>query len=204
MQSQRDRRCGAKEIDLPLMLGMTMVVGAGVATAALARQRWVRERHVDRRREALVVYLREHLGGADLAIKVVDHLRRETTNADDQQLFEWLYPELTRDHEVVVQLLRTLGASTQSLKRLAGQVSGSVLKRLAGGARGELSLFRTFEALSLGVQGKLCMWRALPLVRPHLPAPGDRNYRDLESDAMRQWEAIDARRLSLAGKTFAV
>ena len=106
-----------------------------------------------------MTYLHEHLTGADAAIRVVERLRR--TQTDERPLFDWLYNEFEADHQVVQAILRMLGASSGSPKRLLGQASGAVLKRMAGGAAGDLSLFRTLEALALGVQGKRCMWRAL-------------------------------------------
>ena len=90
-------------------------------------------------------------------------------------------------------LLAQLGRTSASPKRLAAQAVGSVLKLAAGGQRGKLSLFQTLEALSIGVQGKRCMWRALQVIS-NLEHPGARAFSDLESSALRQWEMIEKRR----------
>jgi hypothetical protein len=124
-----------------------------------------------RRGAALTRYLREHLSGGDVAIHVVARLRRTQTTTDQRQLFAWLYVDFAAEREVVRALLKTLGSSSRSPKRLFGQASGSVLKLVAGGGLGELSLFRTLEALAIGVQGKRCMWRARQSVHPSLPVP---------------------------------
>ena len=78
-----------------------------------------------------------------------------------------------------------------------------MLKLVAGGGLGELSLFRTLEALAIGVQGKRCMWRARQSVHPSLPVPGGISLSQLESDASRQWEAIEERRRLLVPSTIA-
>jgi hypothetical protein len=70
--------------------------------------------------------------------------------------------------------------------------------------RGELTLFRTLEALAIGVQGKRCMWRALQSLNSSLDVPGARNLPTLESAALRQWEAIEAWRRLLVPQTFSV
>jgi hypothetical protein len=190
------------ERELAVRLGATMIVGAGVVIATLARTRVARRRPADAKREALATYLREHLSGADLAMQIVERLRRTDAGTDEHDLFETLYREFEQDRDVVTSLLTTLGASSQSPKRLASQASGSVLKLLAGGSRGQLALFRTLEALAIGVQGKRCMWRALQSLRPSLAVPGGRTLPELEAAAVRQWDAIEERRRLLAPFTF--
>ena len=196
MQAKPTRQDGTTS--LPLALGTALVVGLALALGTVRRRR---EPHEDERRTALVTYLHEHLTGAHAAIRVVEWLRR--TQTDERPLFDWLYNEFEADHQVVQAILRMLGASSGSPKRLLGQASGSVLKRMAGGAAGDLSLFRTLEALALGVQGKRCMWRALQAVRPVLQLPGTRSLSDLDAAAVRQWEAIEQRRAVMVPRTFA-
>jgi hypothetical protein len=81
-------------------------------------------------------------------------------------------------------------------------MSGTIIKFAAGGEPGELSLLRTFEGLAVGIQGKRCMWRALQSLGPHLEVPGGRSFIELESRAVRQWEAIEQRRRTVASLTF--
>jgi hypothetical protein len=152
------------------------------------------------KRSALVAYLREHLSGADAAIQVVEYLGRAETGSDERQLFVSLQEQLTSDRHVVEMLLTRLGASPRSAKRVAGQAAGSLMKRIAGGQPGDLSLFRTLEALAVGIQGKRCMWRALQALPASLtPGPG---FAELERAAVRQWEMVEQRRRALVADTF--
>ena len=194
----RDGRGGP----LSIAVGLTLVVGAGAAIAALARRRPAYRALDEVRHEALAAYLHDHLGGAEVAIQVVERLRRTSSSADERTFFDWLYRQFDQDREVVESLVRRLGASPASAKRFAGHASGALLKFLAGGAQGDLALFRTLEALAIGVQGKRCMWRALQFLRPGLAVPG-RTWPDLESAALSQWEAIEDRRRALVPQTFA-
>jgi hypothetical protein len=155
------------------------------------------------KRSALVAYLREHLSGADAAIQVVEYLGRAETGSDERQLFVSLYEQLKSDRRVVEMLLTRLGASSRSAKRVAGRAAGSLMKRMAGGQPGDLSLFRTLEALAVGIQGKRCMWRALQALSPALLPPGP-GFAELEQTAVRQWEMVEQRRRALVPETFSV
>ena len=72
----------------------------------------------------------------------------------------------------------------------------------AGGEPGDLSLLRTLEGLAIGVQGKRCLWRALQNVRAVPSTVLGMSFVELEAKAVRQWEAIEDRRRTLAVLTF--
>jgi hypothetical protein len=79
-----------------------------------------------------------------------------------------------------------------------------MLKTAAGARPGELSLFRTLEGLSAGVQGKRCLWRAAQMLAPSLRPSDGRTLGELESSAVDQWEAIERYRLALVPQTLGV
>ena len=181
---------------LPALLGAVAVV-IGLTTWLVRPAR--RSSPSTRRRLALIAYLRDHLSGSDVAVGVVHRLVSTDHNVVDRPLFQRLAKEFEEDRSVVRAVLNELGASGRSIKRAAGVASGAVLGVTAGGAPGELSLLRTLEALSIGVQGKRCMWRALQNLRP---SPGGMDFVELEAKAIRQWEAIEERRRGLVARTF--
>lgn len=184
----------------PLAMFGAVALSAGL-TALLA---WParRSRASTGKRQALIAYLHDHLGGSDAAIRVVQRLG-STHDGTDGTLFRRLLREFEEDRSVVRTLLTELGASGRSLKRVPGFASGTVLSVMAGGAPGDLSLLRTLEALAIGVQGKRCMWRALQNLR-WVPSMGHgMNFVELEAKAVRQWEAIEERRRALVERTLA-
>ena len=180
------------------MLG-AVAVTAGL-TAYLARPAW-RSSASTRKRQALIAYLRDHLSGADMAIRVVHRLASTHEGTEDGTLFRRLSQELEEDRAVVRTLLTQLGASGRSIKRAAGFASGTVLSVTAGGEPGDLSLFRTLEAIAIGIQGKRCLWRALQKLRTR-PTVHRMNFVELEARAVRQWEAVEERRLAVVVRTF--
>ncbi|MEO5821561.1 MAG: hypothetical protein ABIT71_13760 [Vicinamibacteraceae bacterium] len=186
------------------VLGAAVVVGLGVAAVTYGRQRST-SGEVERgdKRGALVAYLREHLTGSDAAIQVVERLRLAHAGTQEGRLFASLFDEFREEREIVRVLLAQAGASPLSIKRLAGQAGGAVMTLAAGGERGDLSLFRTLEGLSVGVQGKRCLWRALQSLLGDQPIPSARSLAGLETMAVRQWDAIEERRRALVAATFA-
>ena len=202
MGHESDRMSGLTPRDAsraPLAL-----LGAVAATAGLtAYLRWPAQRSAStRQRRALIAYLRDHLSGADMAIRVVHRLGSTTRGAEDGTLFRHLSKEFEEDYSVVRTLLTHLGASGRSIKRAAGFASGAVLSVPAGGEPGDLSLLRTLEALAIGVQGKRCMWRALQNLRTVQASVDGMDFVELAAKAVRQWEAIEERRRALVAQNF--
>ena len=183
------------------LLGGLAALGLTLAFVALRRSKREHGDEATDRRDALAAYLRDHLAGADTAIQTVQALR-DAHRGPEGALFESLYEQFREDRAVVEGMLAELGYTSRSAKRLAGRATGSALRVVAGGAPGELSLFRTLEALAIGVQGKRCLWRAAQalVALPH--PPGRRTFVELEADAVRQWESIERHRRSLVSVTF--
>ena len=194
--SLRSFRSRLEPLGPPALLGAAaLAVGLTTWLARPAR----RASPSTRRRQALIAYLRDHLSGSDVAVRVVHRLVSTDHSAADRPLFERLAREFEEDRSVVRAVLHELGASGRSIKRAAGVASGAVLSVTAGGEPGELSLLRTLEALSIGVQGKRCMWRALQNLRT---LRDGWDFVELEAKAVRQWEAIEERRRGLVARTF--
>jgi len=186
------------------VLGALGAVGLALALVAFRRPRAMKARVGSDRRRAFAAYLKDHLTGSDAAIHLVERLREAHRGRVEEALFASLYEQFSRERTVVETLLANLGASAVSMKRLAGRATGTALRLADVGDPGDLSLFRSLEALATAVQGKRCLWRAaqaLPsLVREHQPG----TFQQLEADALSQWEAIDRYRLSTVQLTFAV
>jgi hypothetical protein len=191
--------------DLTRALGVAAVLGAGLAYGAAHHHRRTARARANTaagRRGTLATYIRDHLSGSDTAIQVLERVRRSHAGTKEGSLFGSLYEEIQREREVLRALLAELGESPLSTKRVATKVTGSLLKAVAGGSRDDLSLFRTLEGLAIGVQGKRCMWRALQSFDGSFAAASPQRFAELEVLALRQWEAIEERRLSLVPDLF--
>ena len=179
------------------------VLGAVAVTAGLTAYlaRPARRSTSTRQRQALIAYLRDHLSGSDMAIRVVRRLDSARRDTEDRRLFRRLATSSKRSAPSFAHCSTRLGASGRSIKRAAGFGSGTVLNVTAGGGPGDLSLLQTLEGLAIGVQGKRCMWRALQDLRTLSTVHG-MSFVELEAKAVRQWEAIEERRRALVARTF--
>jgi hypothetical protein len=184
------------------LLGALGALGLTLAFVALRRPKRRPTDETGDKRKALATYLREHLAGADTAIQVVQGLGDEYRGTPEGALFGSLYEQFRDDRGVVEGILAELGYTSRSAKRFAGRAAGGSLRVVAGGAPGDLSLFRTLEALAIGVQGKRCLWRAAQALVALPQPPGRRSYVELEADAVRQWESIEQHRRSIGSATF--
>ena len=187
-------------------IGLAPLAAAGVVAVAAAAVTYMarparRASVADGTDQSLPAYLRDHLSGADAAIQVVRRLAATGGGTPDGHLFRELLEEFEQDRATVLSLLTRLGASPLSPKRAAGSAWGMLASLVAGGAPGDLSLFRTLEALAVGIQGKRCMWRALQALSATVPSDRE-TFERLESRALRQWERVEQRRRALAATTF--
>lgn len=187
----------------PLFLPLAAVGVAAVATVltAYAKRSSRPESVADRKRDALVAYLRDHLSGSDTALQVVRRLASTHGSGRDGSVFWQLVDEFQDERATVRALLDRLGASASSPKRAASYLSGAVLSSVAGGTGGDLSLLRSLEGLAVGIQGKRCLWRSLQTLGERA-ALEHVNYAELESRAVRQWEFVDERRRAAAAAAF--
>ena len=182
--------------------GTACVVALGMGTLVLLRSRPVGRRgRADDQRRKLAAYLRDHLAGADAAIRVVSSLKHRCEGTREGALFAFLDEQFREDRAAVVAIVTSLGASSRSIKRLAGRAAGELLHPATGGSRGELGLFRTLEGLAVAVQGKRCLWRAAQALGPSIRT-GERSFVELESRAVAQWERIEEYRRALVRQTF--
>ena len=187
----------------PLFLPLAAAGVAAVATAltAYATRSSRRVNTVDRKRETLVTYLRDHLSGSDAALQVVRRLAATQGGGRDGSLFWQLADEFKQERATVQAVLERLGASAVSPKRAASYVSGAVLSTVAGGSPGDLSLLRSLEGLAVGIQGKRCLWRSLQALGARVSIDHV-DFGELEARAVRQWEFIEERRRAAAATAF--
>lgn len=176
-----------------------LAVAAGLAACwrLAPRQSAGSERHT-----SLVTYLRDHLSGSDMGVRVVADLTSTYPTEAGRKLFAQLTSEFEEERTVVRSLLSELGASGRSAKRAVSAMSATVLSLGTGGAPDDLSLFRTLEALAIGIQGKRGMWRLLRDLGIETRSMNSLSFDALEQQAVGQWELVEEQRHSLGLQTF--
>jgi hypothetical protein len=149
--------------------------------------------------QGLDVYLTDHLAGATVGVNI-SQLAAEEHKADDHgPFFGEIASEIKADHATLERLLDEMGTDRSATKTAAAEIGSKLMApKFAGGDDDDLNAFITLETLSIGVEGKLCMWRALKVVEDSNPTLGDFDLDELIGRAESQRERIEAKRLEIA------
>jgi hypothetical protein len=149
----------------------------------------------------LATYLNDHLAGSVVAIELMEHL--EATFAGTPVAV--FVAELRADVETDRRELQALMAQFQIAESRARKASAWLAEkftelklRLDDPAGGELRLFESYEALSLGIEGKRSLWRALSAAAEATPALQIADYARLTQRAEEQRRRVEAQRLEIA------
>jgi len=144
-------------------------------------------------------YLQDHLAGSVAAVELVERAIAENEGNQLAVVLGGVLADIREDQDVLRGLLAGLDAGESPLKK-AGAWLAEKAGRLKLGDTGEPAIQRLemLEALSLGILGKLALWRALQRVADRYPALAGVDLARLELRAREQHERIEAHRLEAA------
>ena len=128
----------------------------------------------------LATYLNDHLGGATAGVELARRAARENDGNELGAFLSGLATEIEADRETLEAIMSELGVKPDRAKVAAGWAAEKV-GRLKPNAQllgySPLSPLVELEALLVGIEGKLALWRALAEVadtigldRPRLEA----------------------------------
>jgi hypothetical protein len=150
--------------------------------------------------DSLVTYLNDHLAGSVAALELLDLLR--STGPDSRrEVYRGLRQEIEEDQHVLQQIIQRLGGKESRVRKAAAWLTeklGRAKFRFDDPGDGELRTLEALEALCLGVQGKLALWRALAVVAGSQPELGGLDLSRLQSRAEEQFVRVDRMRLQAA------
>jgi hypothetical protein len=114
--------------------------------------------------EQLTVYLNDHLAGAAAGTELAEKLRDNNQGTELGKTMAALCHDIEHDKATLEELMRHLELERHPVKQAAGWVAEKLSRvrlspALTGGA--ELTRLLETEALSLGIEGKLCLWLVL-------------------------------------------
>jgi hypothetical protein len=109
----------------------------------------------------LPIYLNDHLAGATLGVE----LARRALHADpDDELLQWLAPQLEEDRALLLRLMRRRGIEPSLAKSGLAWLAEKAGRLKANGhvvTRSPLSRLVELEGLAVGIEAKLGLWLAL-------------------------------------------
>ena len=154
--------------------------------------------------DPLATYLHDHLAGSHFAIKLLDSLHDQYKGEELGHFALALCAEVKRDQDTLQQIIDHVGKSTLDLTEVVGWVGekASQFKLQYDDSSGGLGTFEALETLALGIQGKLALWQALPLIRDVDARVPSEDFGRLAVRADEQYTSVENRRRQLIHATF--
>ena len=156
-------------------------------------------------KEHLATYLNDHLAGSQTALETLERMQEEA--ADLSPAFSQLRKEIEEDREQLRTLMRTLGIAESTVRKAGGWIAeraAAIKLGIDDEAQGPLRRFERLELLSLGIEGKIGMWRALEVVAAVDNSLRVLDYARLTEQGRDQRARVEAMRLEAAHLALAV
>ena len=151
--------------------------------------------------EHLATYLNDHLAGSVLALELLEHL--EEVHSDDalRDFFRLLRADIATDRDELETLMKELKidqSNTRKASAWLGEKFTELKLRFDDPKAGDLLLFESLEALSLGIEGKHSLWTALAAVAKESSSLQLTNYGRLQQRAREQRARVEELRIRIA------
>ena len=120
----------------------------------------------------LSAYINDHLGGANVGVAMAYRLQHDVQGEDAARLLGPLADEIKDDLQDLRRIAQRVEVTRNPVKQAVGRLAEKIhrlgVATFAPGSR-PLRRLRAVESLSLGVEGKLALWRALIEIAPCYP-----------------------------------
>lgn len=149
----------------------------------------------------LSTYLNDHLAGSVTALELLAHLQKVYPERSDLGVLERLQADISEDRTTLENLMSRLKVSNSPARRAAGWVAerAARLKLAVDDPRdGSLRAFETVELISLGIEGKISLWKSLSAIAQANPALNDVDFAKLIARAEKQREELEPLHLAAA------
>ena len=155
--------------------------------------------------DLLGAYLSDHLAGSVAAVDLIEKLRDQNEGTPLAAFMAGLKPQIEADQDVLKQLLERVGEPKNPVKQAGGWVMEKLTRvrfdeRVTRSA--DLSRLLELEMLAVGIEGKLCLWRALRPLAGSRPEVAALDLDDLTASAERQRGDVERHRVEAAVRAF--
>lgn len=149
----------------------------------------------------VATYLNDHLAGSLVGLELLGHMEKMRPGSALEHFAAGLKAEIEEDRKELQGLIKRLGL-TESVTRQAGawlaQKAAELKLVVDDTAAGPLRLLESTEALSLGIEGKRSLWRALAAASAGNPGLLGPDYARLEARAEDQRRRVEEVRMEAA------
>ena len=146
----------------------------------------------------LRTYLHDHLAGAQFATSLLADLAAQEFDVDIAKFAGNLLGEIEVDKHVVEGILARLDATKSVLKEASAWISQKLGRTKLQIGSDPFSIFEALEVLSIGIQGKLALWRALEEIASEEDALQSQDFSALAERASEQYARVERQRIVYA------
>ena len=149
----------------------------------------------------IATYLNDHLAGSVVAVELMENLEAIYAGKPIADFIAKLRADIEVDVHELEGLMGQLQISESRTRKASAWLTEKVTQlklRLDDPAHGELRLFESLEALSLGIEGKRSLWMALSAAAEVSPQLRIKDYQSLQHRAADQRGRVEEKRLELA------
>jgi len=149
--------------------------------------------------KAMDVYLNDHLAGAMLGSALAEQLREKNEGTPLGNVMSSLALQFEEDRKTLMDLMDRMGTSRNPVKQattwLAEKATRPKFTGLTSGGP-KVGTFMALENLTLGVEGKVSLWKALKEVPDQYGPLEPMNLDDLIERAEAQRDALERERIA--------
>jgi hypothetical protein len=149
--------------------------------------------------QPLVTYVNDHLGGARIALQLLEAMRDQH---DDQRFRDFatvLLTEIQADDRTLRSIAQKIGSGPSAVKEVGGWFLEKATRlKLGHTGSKDFAMFESLELLALGIHGKLCLWKALQVASRPDSLLHEFDFEELIGRAQQQYDKVESERLNLA------
>ena len=151
--------------------------------------------------EHLATYLNDHLAGSVVAVELMDSLETAYAETPIANFVNGIRLEVEADQRELQEFMSRLEISESRTRQVSAWLTEKLTElklRLDDSAHGNLRLFESLEALSLGIEGKKSLWLALAAAAEISPQLRLLDYERLQARAEEQRGRVETKRIEIA------
>jgi ferritin-like metal-binding protein YciE len=151
--------------------------------------------------EQIATYLNDHLSGSVVAVELMENLESVYAGTEIASFIAELRGEVEADVEQLKSIMSQLKISESRTRKASAWLTEKLTEiklRLDDPTQGNLRLFESLEALSLGIEGKKSLWLALSAAAELTPDLQIADYKSLDQRAENQRNRVEEKRLEAA------
>ena len=149
--------------------------------------------------KAMDVYLNDHLAGSMMGTDLAEQIAEMAEGTPLGAVMTSLSAEIEQDRQVLSDLMDALGTSKNPIKQATGWLAEKASRpKFSGLTSGDpkLGTFMALEALMIGVEGKMSLWKVLKEVPDSYEPLKSMDLDNLIEKAEAQRDALERERIS--------